>query len=81
MRRHDKEISTRREIDEIIRAALVCRIAFANGDEPYVVPISFGYDGKALFIHTATTRAKDRVHRKQQPRLFRTRGKRRAEDR
>ena len=53
MRRHDKEISTRREIDEIIRAALVCRIAFANGDEPYVVPISFGYDGKALFIHTA----------------------------
>jgi len=53
MRRHDKEISTRREIDEIIRAALVCRIAFANGDEPYVVPISFGYDGKSLFIHTA----------------------------
>ena len=53
MRRHDKEISTRREIDEIIRAALLCRIAFANGDEPYVVPISFGYDGKALFIHTA----------------------------
>ena len=53
MRRHDKEISTRREIDEIIRAALLCRIAFANGDEPYVVPISFGYDGTALFIHTA----------------------------
>ena len=53
MRRHDKEISTHREIDEIIRAALVCRIAFANGDEPYVVPISFGYDGTALFIHTA----------------------------
>ena len=53
MRRHDKEITSRREIDAIIRSALVCRIALANGNEPYVVPVSFGYDGEALFIHTA----------------------------
>lgn len=53
MRRHDKEITSRREIDAIIRSALVCRIALAKGDEPYVVPVSFGYDGDALFIHTA----------------------------
>jgi len=53
MRRHDKEITSRREIDAIIRSALVCRIAFADGNEPYVVPVSFGYDGEALFIHTA----------------------------
>jgi nitroimidazol reductase NimA-like FMN-containing flavoprotein (pyridoxamine 5'-phosphate oxidase superfamily) len=53
MRRHDKEITNRREIDAIIRSALVCRIAFADDNEPYVVPVSFGYDGKALFIHTA----------------------------
>ena len=54
MRRHDKEIISRREIDAIMRSALVCRIACAHGNEPYVVPVSFGYDGKALFIHTAT---------------------------
>ncbi len=53
MRRRDKEITTRPEIDAIIRSALVCRIASARGDEPYVVPVSFGYDGEALFIHTA----------------------------
>ncbi len=53
MRRHDKEITNRQEIDAIIRSALVCRIAFADGNEPYVVPVSFGYDGEALFIHTA----------------------------
>jgi len=53
MRRHDKEITSRQEIDAIIRSALVCRIAFADGNEPYVVPVSFGYDGEALFIHTA----------------------------
>ena len=53
MRRRDKEISSRQEIDAIIRNALVCRIAMANRDEPYLVPVSFGYDGNALFIHTA----------------------------
>jgi nitroimidazol reductase NimA-like FMN-containing flavoprotein (pyridoxamine 5'-phosphate oxidase superfamily) len=53
MRRHDKEIASRQEIDAIIGAALVCRIAFADRGEPYVVPISFGYDGDAIYIHTA----------------------------
>jgi len=55
MRRRDREITNREEIDEIIRSALVCRIAFADRNEPYVVPVSFGYDGKALYIHTAKT--------------------------
>jgi len=53
MRRHDKEVTSRQEINAIIRSALVCRIALAKDDEPYLVPVSFGYDGKALFIHTA----------------------------
>ena len=55
MRRRDKEITDRDEIDRIIRTALVCRIAFADGNEPYIVPVSFGYDGRAIFIHTART--------------------------
>ena len=53
MRRRDKEITSRSEIDAIIRAATVCHLAFAAGGEPYVIPISFGYDGDALYIHTA----------------------------
>jgi nitroimidazol reductase NimA-like FMN-containing flavoprotein (pyridoxamine 5'-phosphate oxidase superfamily) len=53
MRRHDREVSERTEIDRIIRSALVCRIAFADDNEPYMVPISFGYDGASVFIHTA----------------------------
>ncbi len=53
MRRRDREISRRSEIDEIIREAEVCRLAFAVDDEPYIVPVSFGYDGAALFFHTA----------------------------
>jgi nitroimidazol reductase NimA-like FMN-containing flavoprotein (pyridoxamine 5'-phosphate oxidase superfamily) len=53
MRRHDKEMPSRTEIDEVIQAAQVCRIAMARNDEPYLVPVSFGYDGEAIYIHTA----------------------------
>jgi nitroimidazol reductase NimA-like FMN-containing flavoprotein (pyridoxamine 5'-phosphate oxidase superfamily) len=55
MRRRDREITSRDEIDAVIRAAEVCRIAFADHNEPYVVPVSFGYDGETLYIHTART--------------------------
>ncbi len=55
MRRRDREIASREEIDAVIRAATVCHLAFAADNEPYVIPVSFGYDGDALFIHTART--------------------------
>jgi len=53
MRRRDKEIQSRGEIDAIIRGCQVCRLAFAVENEPYIVPVSFGYDGASLFFHTA----------------------------
>ena len=53
MKRKDKEIASREEIDAVIRGCQVCRLAFAVENEPYVVPVSFGYDGSALFFHTA----------------------------
>lgn len=53
MRRTDKEITDQRQMDEIIRGSLVCRLAMAKDNAPYVVPMSFGYDGAALYLHTA----------------------------
>jgi nitroimidazol reductase NimA-like FMN-containing flavoprotein (pyridoxamine 5'-phosphate oxidase superfamily) len=53
MRRTDKEIRSREEIDGIIRGSDVCRIAMAMENVPYVVPVSFGYDGESIYIHTA----------------------------
>jgi len=53
MRRTDKEIESREEIDGIIRGSDVCRIAMAMDNMPYVVPVSFGYDGESIYIHTA----------------------------
>ena len=53
MRRKDKEIGSREEIDEIIRGSHVCRIAMSMDDMPYIVPVSFGYDGESIYLHTA----------------------------
>jgi hypothetical protein len=53
MRRRDKEVYDRGAIDAIIDEALVCRLGLARADDPYVVPVSFGYDGRSIFIHTA----------------------------
>ena len=53
MRRTDKEIADRRQVDEVIRGSLVCRVAMAKANAPYIVPLSFGYDGAAIYLHTA----------------------------
>ena len=53
MRRIDKEIKDRWQLDAILHESPVCRLAFAHNNEPYLVPMSFGYDGSALYFHTA----------------------------
>lgn len=53
MRRADKEIADRGEIDKILRKATVCRLGLVDGAIPYIVPLSFGYDGNTLYFHSA----------------------------
>lgn len=52
MRRSDKEIVDKKLISAIIRKCQVCRIALAKEDKPYIVPISFGYDGMHIYFHS-----------------------------
>ena len=54
MRRTDREIQSRAAIDQIIRAAGVCHLGLCQTDHPYVVPVSFGYDGEFIYFHTAS---------------------------
>jgi nitroimidazol reductase NimA-like FMN-containing flavoprotein (pyridoxamine 5'-phosphate oxidase superfamily) len=54
MRRGDKEITSRAEIDRVIHSALSCRMAMVAPDgTPRIVPLSFGYDGETLTFHSA----------------------------
>lgn len=53
MRRSDKQITGLGEIHDIVRGSLVCRVGLAVDGEPYTVPVSFGFDGEAVYFHTA----------------------------
>ena len=52
MRRKEKEITAIAEMEEIIGQATVCRVAMADGDRPYIVPLCFGYEDRTLYFHT-----------------------------
>ena len=64
MRRSEREIEDRAVIDAIIRQCLVCRLGLADGVEPYIVPLCFGYDGEALYFHSASEGRKIDILRK-----------------
>jgi len=53
MRRKDKEIAEREIIDTIIDRALICHMACTINEQPYIVPISFGYDGECIYFHSS----------------------------
>jgi uncharacterized protein len=53
VRRKDKEITESSEIASIIRRSSVCRIAVADAEQPYIVPLCFGYDDGTLYFHSA----------------------------
>ena len=53
MRRKDREIEDRAELESIIGAATVCRLAMSEDDRPYIVPLCFGYKDGNLYFHSA----------------------------
>ena len=53
MRRSEKEITDKLAIEKIINASLVCRLALSDGNQPYIVPLCFGYQDKTLYFHSA----------------------------
>jgi nitroimidazol reductase NimA-like FMN-containing flavoprotein (pyridoxamine 5'-phosphate oxidase superfamily) len=53
MRRTDKEIINRREINTVLSKATVCRIGLIDRDFPYIVPLNFGYKNNCLYFHSA----------------------------
>ena len=58
MRRKEREITDRGEIDAILRSAKVMHVALADNNIPFLVPVFFGYDGTSLYFHSAPTGTK-----------------------
>ena len=55
LRRHDLEITDRAEIDRLLNSAKFATVALADGEQPYVVTLSCGYDAvlNRLCFHVA----------------------------
>ena len=52
MIRKDRLIKDPQEVEALIQRALVCRLAMADENGPYVVPLCFGYHRGSLYFHT-----------------------------
>lgn len=53
MRRDDKEIKDLKQIQSVIDKSIVCRLGMTDGNQPYIVPLCFGYRDNCLYFHCA----------------------------
>jgi hypothetical protein len=58
MRRSDRELTQKTDLQAILEQADVCRLAFNTGSAPYIVPLNFGFSwdsGLLLYFHCAAS--------------------------
>ena len=53
MRRRDKQVTDKKAIEEIILRSKVCKLAMCDRNQPYVVPLCFGFKDNTLYFHSA----------------------------
>ncbi len=64
MRKAEREIKDRAEVEDILRRAQIVHLAMVDDGKPYVVPMNFGYADGALYMHCATEGRKIEVLRR-----------------
>lgn len=47
--------SDRTQIEQVIRKAIYCQVAFSVNDQPYVVPMNYGYADGCFYLHSKPT--------------------------
>ncbi len=58
MRRKEREITDRAEMDQILASGKVMYLGLADQNIPFVVPVFFAYDGIAVYFHSAKAGSK-----------------------
>ena len=66
MRRKDREITDRSEIDALIRSQKLMHLALVDGDRPFLVPVFYAFDGAALYFHSASAGTKIEILKRNQ---------------
>ena len=55
MRRFDLPDMSHREMDELLRSQILCRISFHDKPFPYTLPMEYYYFGDVMYFHFTTT--------------------------
>ncbi len=66
MRRKDREIKDKADLEALLRQGRVCHLAMCDpstGGAPYVVPVNYAYQNGALYIHGASAGRKASILR------------------
>jgi nitroimidazol reductase NimA-like FMN-containing flavoprotein (pyridoxamine 5'-phosphate oxidase superfamily) len=63
MRRKDKQVSDKDILCDVINKAIVCRIGLVKNNRPYIIPLSFGFDGIHIYFHSAKSGEKVQILR------------------
>ncbi|SEH31159.1 pyridoxamine 5'-phosphate oxidase family protein [Magnetospirillum fulvum] len=58
MRRKEREITERAEIDAILASEKVMHLALSDDNVPFLVPVFYAYDGTVLYFHSAPAGSK-----------------------
>jgi len=53
MRRRDREVTDKNAIEDIILRSKVCKLAMCDKNQPYIVPLCFGFKDNTLYFHSA----------------------------
>ena len=64
MLRKEREITEFGKIEKVMEKATVCRLGLADNNEPYVVPVNFGYEKNSIYFHSALEGRKVEIIRK-----------------
>ena len=79
MRKADREVKSREEIIEIMKRCDVCRLAFNNGEYPYIIPLNFGLEADdkkiILYFHSALEGTKVEIIKREMKATFEMDGK------
>ncbi len=53
MKKQDKQIHDESIIHDILTSNTICRMALSDNGMPYIVPMNYGYQDNAVYLHTA----------------------------
>lgn len=66
--RRFKQYLPHSEVERILQQGKYCVIAVSGDDDyPYAVPVNYVYDGKVIYLHSASAGTQDRCAKAQSP--------------